>query len=218
MRNRRTSATSLPSRPVTDTDRKTKFQVKRETTYRDLVDAGMRVFAEKGFAATRVDDIVERTGQTKGAFYFHFRNKLDLLGHISRHRDELRAGWHRLPESMDPATTTLADALFTTLAEIERRYDHVGPWILVMVDAFNQTRGVPEAEALFRSAYERWIDELTELVDILKTKGWATTTAPSREVAIQLFALGEGYAAHARLYGLRDDDAIGRAYTKLLTT
>ncbi len=207
---------ALPSHRVTEPAHKTKFQVKREATYRDLVDAGMRVFAEKGFAAARVEDIVERTGQTKGAFYFHFRNKLDLLEHVIRYRDELRAGWQRLPEEHDPATTPLAELLSGALAEVDRRLHGVNPWVLVMVDAHQQTRGDERARRLFAETYERWIDEATELVDVLKRKGWATSTTPSRQLAMQLFALGEGYGAHASLYGVGAEAAITEAYAKLL--
>jgi AcrR family transcriptional regulator len=203
---------------VTETaERKTKFQVKREATYRDLVDAGMHVFAQKGYAAARVEDIVERTGQTKGAFYFHFKNKLDLLHHVNRRRDELRGEWAHLPEQLDPEPTSVAEAVVATLAEVDRRLQNVGAWIVVMVDAHNHLRGDADAEQLFREAYARWIDEITELVDVLKAMDLATSTAPSRELAVQLFALGEGYAAHARMYGMNDGDAIAKAYAKLLT-
>jgi AcrR family transcriptional regulator len=199
-----------------DVKRKTKFDLKREATYAQLVEAGMVVFSEKGFAAARVDDIVERTGQTKGAFYFHFKNKLDLLHHIVAHREQLRADWQHLPETMD-AATPLADVIATTLAEIDRRLHNVGAWVLVMVDAHLQSRGDASAEAMFASTYERWIQELTEFVDVLQRRGWATSPRPARELAVELFALGEGIGAHARLYGAPAAAAIP-AYVRLLTS
>ncbi len=47
-------------------------------TRKALIDAGLKVFSEKGFAATRIEDVVQFAGLTRGAFYWHFKNKLEL--------------------------------------------------------------------------------------------------------------------------------------------
>ena len=46
---------------------------------RKLLDAGMRVFGERGFHAARVDDIVRAARTSHGTFYLYFANKEDLL-------------------------------------------------------------------------------------------------------------------------------------------
>jgi len=46
---------------------------------RRLLDAGMRVFADRGFHAARVDDIVRAARTSHGTFYLYFTNKEDLL-------------------------------------------------------------------------------------------------------------------------------------------
>src|SRR5438034_10153707 len=48
-------------------------------TMRRLLDAGMRVFADRGFHAARVDDIVRAARTSRGTFYLYFTNKEDLL-------------------------------------------------------------------------------------------------------------------------------------------
>lgn len=44
-----------------------------------VIDAALRVFAEKGFAGAQLDDIASRAGVTRGAVYHHFTDKTDLL-------------------------------------------------------------------------------------------------------------------------------------------
>ncbi|MGH8977775.1 MAG: TetR/AcrR family transcriptional regulator [Acidimicrobiia bacterium] len=44
-----------------------------------LLDAGMQAFAEKGYHAARVDDIVRVARTSHGTFYLYFANKEDLL-------------------------------------------------------------------------------------------------------------------------------------------
>jgi AcrR family transcriptional regulator len=46
---------------------------------RRLLDAGMRVFADRGFHAARVDDVVRAARTSHGTFYLYFTNKEDLL-------------------------------------------------------------------------------------------------------------------------------------------
>jgi AcrR family transcriptional regulator len=48
-------------------------------TMRRLLDAGLRVFARRGFHAARVDDIVRAARTSHGTFYLYFANKEDLL-------------------------------------------------------------------------------------------------------------------------------------------
>lgn len=59
-------------------ERLTKAQ-SSERTRRALLDAAGRLYFERGFAATSLDDIASAAGVTKGAVYAHFDTKEDLL-------------------------------------------------------------------------------------------------------------------------------------------
>jgi len=48
-------------------------------TMRRLLDAALKVFAQRGFHAARVDDIVRVARTSHGTFYLYFSNKEDLL-------------------------------------------------------------------------------------------------------------------------------------------
>lgn len=41
----------------------------------EILDAALKVFAEKGFAAARMEDIARAAGVTKGTIYLYFENK-----------------------------------------------------------------------------------------------------------------------------------------------
>jgi TetR/AcrR family transcriptional regulator, fatty acid metabolism regulator protein len=51
---------------------------------RELVDAAARVFARKGFHASRVGDIAEEAGVAHGLLYHYFRSKDEVLETIFR--------------------------------------------------------------------------------------------------------------------------------------
>ncbi len=44
-----------------------------------ILEAGFELFSEKGFAATRLDDVAARAGVAKGTIYLHFNNKEELF-------------------------------------------------------------------------------------------------------------------------------------------
>src|SRR5512132_4421787 len=52
---------------------------RRNSTRRRIIDAAARVFAEKGYHDTAVDDIVHASDTSKGAVYFHFPNKQGIF-------------------------------------------------------------------------------------------------------------------------------------------
>jgi AcrR family transcriptional regulator len=44
-----------------------------------ILDAATQVFSKKGFDHARMDDIVEETGLSKGALYWYFKSKDDII-------------------------------------------------------------------------------------------------------------------------------------------
>lgn len=50
-----------------------------EKTRQAVLEAALDVFSEKGYAKATFDEIAARAGFTKGAVYWYFRNKADLV-------------------------------------------------------------------------------------------------------------------------------------------
>ncbi|HZS75265.1 MAG TPA: TetR/AcrR family transcriptional regulator [Ktedonobacteraceae bacterium] len=48
-------------------------------TQQAIVEAAAELFARNGFGATSLEDIADRLGVTKGAFYYHIKNKEEIL-------------------------------------------------------------------------------------------------------------------------------------------
>jgi AcrR family transcriptional regulator len=91
-----------------------------------IVEAAIDCFFERGYDGTSVQDVVERAGVTKGAFYHHFTKKEDLLLHIhDRFMDQqmqaLEAG---TAGDLPPreALTLLIEEIVVSAAEFQREY------------------------------------------------------------------------------------------------
>lgn len=52
----------------------------------EIIEAGLREFAEKGYAGTRLDDVAARAGIVKGTIYLYFPNKAALFKEAVRSR------------------------------------------------------------------------------------------------------------------------------------
>lgn len=57
---------------------------RKEARPGEILEAALSVFAEKGFAAARMDDIAHRAGVTKGTIYLYFRSKEDVFKSLAR--------------------------------------------------------------------------------------------------------------------------------------
>lgn len=62
---------------VRDMARKTKEEALE--TKKSILDAAVAVFVEKGVSGASLEDIAERAGVTRGAVYWHFKNKNDIF-------------------------------------------------------------------------------------------------------------------------------------------
>jgi AcrR family transcriptional regulator len=51
---------------------------------KQILDAALEVFAERGLAAARLDDIAKRAGVSKGTIYLYFANKEELFRGVVR--------------------------------------------------------------------------------------------------------------------------------------
>ena len=59
-------------------------QRRKEARPQELLDAALHVFVEKGFAATRTEDVAARAGVAKGTLYLYYPSKEDLLKAVVR--------------------------------------------------------------------------------------------------------------------------------------
>ena len=59
-------------------------QRRKETRPQELLDAALALFVEKGFAATRAEEVAKRAGVSKGTLYLYYPSKEDLFKAVIR--------------------------------------------------------------------------------------------------------------------------------------
>ena len=61
-----------------------RYQRRKEDRPREITDAAFAAFAEKGFTATRVEEVARRAGVSKGLLYLYFKTKEELFKAVIR--------------------------------------------------------------------------------------------------------------------------------------
>lgn len=61
-----------------------RFRRRKEDRPKEITAAALAAFAERGYAATRVDDVAKRAGVSKGLLYLYFKTKEDLFKAVIR--------------------------------------------------------------------------------------------------------------------------------------
>ena len=74
-----------------------------------LAESAWKLFYEKGYENTTIEDIVDDSGTSKGSFYHYFKGKDDLLGTLSMLFD---AKYEELKGVMDPASDAVEKLIF----------------------------------------------------------------------------------------------------------
>ena len=63
---------------------KPRWERRKDARPAELLAAALQLFIEKGYAGTRLDDVAQRAGVSKGTLYLYFENKEDLFKAVVR--------------------------------------------------------------------------------------------------------------------------------------
>ena len=146
-----------------------------------LVRASVRLFAERGYDRTSVQEIVEAAGVTKGALYHHFSSKDHLLYEIyHRLLTEQSRRLRGFVESDGPIAERLRAAAIDL---VETSAEHVADFV-VFFGSMSMLSG--ERAATVRSERRRYFDTFCGLVRVGQRSG-AFRTDVSAGVVVHSF-------------------------------
>lgn len=84
---------------------------RKEARPQELLDAALALFVEKGFAATRAEEVAQRAGVSKGTLYLYYPSKEELLKAVIREHLSARiaAGAALVEQHRGPMAPLLRD-------------------------------------------------------------------------------------------------------------
>ncbi|MFG2279363.1 ScbR family autoregulator-binding transcription factor [Streptomyces asoensis] len=159
-------------------------------TRRAVLEAAATVFAEHGYTAATVADILKAAGVTKGALYFHFDSKEALARGVL----EVQAN-QPLPEQ-EIKLQELVDVAMSVAHRL--RFDPV-------VRAGARLSADPAGRQHYGSAWPVWVDVITQIVSAARERGETLGHVVPREIAELVVGAFNGVQLYAQLEtGLED--------------
>ena len=100
-------------------ERALRWRRRKEARPNEILAAALALFAERGFAATRLDDVALRAGVTKGTLYLYFPNKEELFEAVVRQAVVPSIEWgEALLDKPDEPAALLFERLMRSWAEL----------------------------------------------------------------------------------------------------
>ena len=162
-----------------------------------LLEAAARVFARKGFAGTKIQDIVREAGLSTGAVYGRFASKDELL------REAVTAMSARVGHLGDSGRR-VADLIRrgASLTDAPLTADEA-----VRLEAFVAARREPDVAAALGEAQVRWREAIQPLVDAAAGDGTVAADVDPEAVLFFVRTLNLGLLLQRAAGSTRPDDA-----------
>ncbi|EWT02233.1 TetR family transcriptional regulator [Intrasporangium oryzae NRRL B-24470] len=163
---------------------------RRQATRDRVLEAASEVFAERGFHGASVEDICERAGFTRGAFYSNFSSKDDLVLELStRHAqalvDRIRSAASRPEASPEDVLTDV----FASLADEPLRKDR---WLVLTTEFTLHAIRDAKARTAWAEQQRRIRDALIAVVDETVDQRGITLPMPTEIFVRAAMALANG--------------------------
>jgi len=153
-----------------------------------ILDAAVQVFAEKGYHAARMDDVVATSGLSKGAVYWHFKSKDGLLTAVLR---RLLSGELGKLKRVPLENGSVADGLLAFVRQLTDGLERIAVLRPLMLDFYAMAARRDWVRRLVHESYAEYRAALGEIVAEGIARG-EFRPVPVAQTAVALTALFEG--------------------------
>jgi AcrR family transcriptional regulator len=160
-------------------------QRRKEARPQELLDAALDLFAEKGFAAARTDEVAARAGVSKGTLYLYYPSKEELFKAVVRQNlSALITAGEGLVSSFQGSSSDLLELLLMTWWERVGSTSAAGIHKIV----FAEVRNFPELAAFYTDEVLRPAERLFSATLRRGVRRGEFRALPEHEVAHALMA------------------------------
>jgi AcrR family transcriptional regulator len=174
----------------------------KPATRTQILQSALICFSEKGFHQTTMDDIVSKSGLSKGALYWHFKSKQELFIALVE--------WFilQMGEQFDHAWAddmSAADKI-RSMAEISLAgSEQLVPFVKVFLDFWAQTPEDEQLRQIFAGIIGEYESKLEEIINEGIANGEFQPVDNPRNLSLALFAMFDALFLYYTLLGDKVD-------------
>lgn len=188
-------------------------QLRAKRTRRHLLAAARRVLAERGYADATIDDVAREAGCSKGAYYFHFSSKEEVL--LAVVDDWIRECSQRLTKvatGKGAAGTSLIDTIDALLVPD----DGTGWEPRLLLEIWSQGQRNREVGRRLAGAQRRWRELLVQTFRRAQEAGALPVNVTPESAAAVALALHGGLVIAAPLPDVLTGESLSAALALLV--
>ena len=179
---------------------------RRQATRERILDAAVQLFAERGVLAASVEEICDRAGFTRGAFYSNYESKNDLCLDLLRRKGELYLA------AVDGPERLIHDAVSVFL---EAQPKQPAELVTMMELRLHAVR-TPELRDGWLAVHDSIQESVAGLVEIAMARVGVTLAMPTADVVELLGAVYESTVSMSLLRGESAPTGLGEQLAALL--
>lgn len=163
------------------------IRVDKEEKRKEILNAARKIFSQKGFASTKIEDVAREAGIGKGTVYEYFRSKNDIFFALF---EEIKAEFHKrvfIMKPKSPPQERLEKYIISALASFEEWKDMSH----ILLDFWAEHKSKSSAHFRFDELYRVARENLSALIKEGIKKGDFKKIDPSL-TASMLIALIDG--------------------------
>ena len=168
----------------------------KEESRQKILQAAFEAFAENGYEKTSMDDIVKRSGLSKGTLYWHFTNKRELF--LAAIQTPFQLMDMQLTALIEQEDMTAEDRIRTFFAQASDYLASSKNMIGLLVDAFFQSYRSQDARDMLREMYARYIGAVEQIIQQGIARG-EFREVDAHMAAVVLMAGGDGITIYMLL-------------------
>ncbi|MEO9891066.1 TetR/AcrR family transcriptional regulator [Aurantibacter sp.] len=175
-------------------------ELKSEITKQHIVHEAFKLFYENGFKATSINDVMKATKMTKGAFYYHYKNKEQLALEVIKLKIQKRVYDGMIaPLKEEGSAIEILENTFINRINFFSIYDKSNG--CPMNNFINEIGNYEKSYQLaLKNIIEKWKSSLIALIEKGKTEGSIKKSTNNMAVATFLISSFEGIRGIRKLY------------------
>jgi len=191
-------------------DRTNKRERQREERRRQILEAALTVFTQKGFNAAKVSDVAALAGVSQGTIYWYFDSKDDLL------QAALLFFFEELSQGIAPAleqATTNHGRLQVLIRSMATMAEEAKGLFTLFLEFWASSDNREKASRLWTEVLIRYKDVIAQIVE-RGTQDGEFRPVDAEALAWSLMATYDGLAAYLMLMPDLDLDRISHAFAE----